>query len=61
MPADRAETRYTLLRLKIESVVVTDATGAEPVSTHDLLAATPDPFCEVESSLLQHWETAHHE
>lgn len=61
MPADRAETRYTLLRLKIESVVVTDATGAEPVSTHDLLAATPDPFCEVESSLLQHWETAHHD
>ena len=59
MPAVRAETRYTLLRLEIESVVVTDATGAEPVSTQDLLAAAPDPFCEVESSLLQHWETAH--
>ncbi len=27
-----ARTRYTLLRLEIESVVVTDATGAEPVS-----------------------------
>ena len=59
VPADGDETRYTLLRLEIESVVVTDATGAEPVNTLDLLAAAPDPFCEVESSLLRHWETAH--
>ena len=56
---DRDETRYTLFRLEIESVVVADATGAEPVTTQDLLAAAPDPFCEVESSLLRHWETAH--
>lgn len=51
--------RYTLLRLEIASVVVTDATGAEPVSVDDLLAARPDPFCEVESSLLWHLDTAH--
>ena len=61
MPADGEETRYMLLRLEIESVVVTDAMGAEPVSTPELLAAAPDPFCEVESSLLQHWETAHND
>jgi hypothetical protein len=58
---DQDETRYTLFRLEIESVVVADATGAEPVSTPDLLAAAPDPFCEVESSLLQHWETDHND
>jgi hypothetical protein len=53
------ETRYTLLRLEITSVVVTDATGAEPVSSTELLAARPDPFSEVESTLLRHLETAH--
>ncbi|PJE10092.1 MAG: DUF2470 domain-containing protein [Mycobacterium sp.] len=53
------EPRYTLLRLAIESVVVTDATGAEPVSVDDLLAARPDPFCEIESTLLWHLATAH--
>jgi hypothetical protein len=58
---DRDETRYTLFRLEIESVVVADATGAEPVTTQDLLAAAPDPFCEVESSLLRHWDTAHND
>lgn len=58
-PCKGRESRYTLLRLEIESVVVTDATGAEPVSVRDLLAARPDPFCEVESSLLWHLDTAH--
>jgi hypothetical protein len=58
-PSDGRETRYTLLRLEIESVVVTDATGAEPVSVRDLLAARPDPFCAVESNLLWHLDTAH--
>jgi hypothetical protein len=53
------ETRYTLLRLEIASVVVTDATGAEPVSSTDLLSARPDPFCEIESTLLWHLESAH--
>ena len=58
-PSDGHETRYTLVRLEIASVVVTDATGAEPVSVEDLLAARPDPFCEIESNLLWHLDTAH--
>ena len=53
--------RYTLLRLEIASVVVADATGAEHVSVVDLLAARPDPFCEIESSLLWHLDTAHND
>ncbi len=61
VPSDGEEPRYTLLRLEIASVVVTDATGAEPVSVADLLAARPDPFCEVESSLLWHLDTAHND
>lgn len=60
-PADPDEPRHTLLRLEIESVVVTDATGAEPVSVGDLLTARPDPFCEVESTLLRHLDTAHND
>lgn len=59
MPSNPQDTRYTLLRLEIDSVVVTDATGAEPVSVDDLLTARPDPFCEVESSLLWHLDKAH--
>nr|WP_156737881.1 DUF2470 domain-containing protein [Mycobacterium scrofulaceum] len=58
-PSDGQDPRYTLVRLEIASVVVTDATGAEPVSVEDLLAARPDPFCEVESNLLWHLDTAH--
>ncbi len=58
-PCHPDEPRYRLLRLEIASVVVTDATGAEPVSVADLLAARPDPFCEMESSLLWHLDTAH--
>lgn len=58
-PSDEHELRYTLFRLEIASVVVTDATGAEPVSVEDLLAARPDPFCEIESNLLWHLDTAH--
>ncbi|MGZ4526324.1 MAG: DUF2470 domain-containing protein [Mycobacterium sp.] len=58
-PFDGQEPRYTLFRLEIASVVVTDATGAEPVSVEDLLAARPDPFCEIESNLLWHLDTAH--
>jgi len=59
VPSCPEETRYALLRLEIASVVVTDATGAEPVSVADLLAARPDPFCEIESTLLWHLATAH--
>ena len=60
-PSTGAEPRYTLLRLEIASVVVTDATGAEPVSVADLIAARPDPFCEIESSLLWHLDTVHND
>jgi hypothetical protein len=59
LPSNPHDTRYSLLRLEIDSVVVTDATGAEPVSVDALLAARPDPFCEVESSLLWHLDNAH--
>jgi hypothetical protein len=55
------ELRYRLLRLEIASVVVTDATGAEPVNVADLLAARPDPFCEIESRLLWHLDTVHND
>jgi hypothetical protein len=60
-PCDREETRYTLMRLEIASVVVTDATGAEPISVAALLEARPDPFCEIESTLLWHLATAHND
>ncbi|MEE6178146.1 DUF2470 domain-containing protein [Mycobacterium sp. 050134] len=55
------EPGYALLRMEIASVVVTDATGAEPVDIADLLAARPDPFCEIESTLLWHLDTAHND
>lgn len=57
--ARSADIRYTLLRFDIASVVVTDATGAESVRVAELLAAQPDPFCGVETSLLQHLQHAH--
>lgn len=61
--ADQSEpvSRYALLRLEIESVVVADATGAESVAPRALLAARPDPFCAMESCWLQHMETDHRE
>lgn len=52
-------TRYTLLRLEVESVVVADSTGAESVPLGTLLSAHPDPFCAMESSWLQHLDSAH--
>jgi hypothetical protein len=62
-PASRAvvegDTQYLLARLEIESVVVTDATGAEAVDSAALLAARPDPFCEFESCWIRHLDTAH--
>ncbi|MEB3980927.1 DUF2470 domain-containing protein [Mycobacterium sp. 663a-19] len=58
-PPDGTEARYRLLRLEIASVVVADATGAEAVGVADLLAARPDPFCEIESNLLWHLDNAH--
>jgi Protein of unknown function (DUF2470) len=53
------DTRYTLMRLEIESVVVADSTGAESVGVGTLLGARPDPFCAMESCWLQHMESAH--
>jgi hypothetical protein len=52
-------TRYALARLHIDSVVVTDASGAESVDVADLLAARPDPFCAMESCWLRHLDSAH--
>nr|WP_128617082.1 DUF2470 domain-containing protein [Mycobacterium lepraemurium] len=57
--ADGTEPRYVLRPLEIASVVVTDATGAEPVDVAALLAARPDPFCALESDLLWHLDIAH--
>jgi len=53
------ELRYALLRLDVVSVVAADTAGAEPVGLAELLTARPDPFCEIESTLLRHLDTAH--
>lgn len=55
------EPAATLLRLRIDSVVAADSTGAEAVPVDALLAARPDPFCTMESTWLQHLEVAHRE
>jgi Protein of unknown function (DUF2470) len=56
-----SDSRYELMRLEIESVVVADSTGAESVGVGALLGARPDPFCAMESCWLQHMESAHRE
>jgi hypothetical protein len=58
-PVAAGDTQYLLARLEIESVVVTDATGAEAVDSAALLAARPDPFCAFESCWIRHLDTAH--
>jgi hypothetical protein len=58
-PVVADDTRYLLARLEIESVVVTDTTGAEAVDAADLLAARPDPFCALESCWIRHLDTDH--
>jgi hypothetical protein len=58
-PVEDGDTQYLLARLEIESVVVTDATGAEAVDAAALLAARPDPFCALESCWIKHLDTAH--
>jgi hypothetical protein len=58
-PVVGGDVRYRLLRLEIESVVVTDASGAEAVEVGALLDARPDPFCTVESCWIRHLDTAH--
>jgi Protein of unknown function (DUF2470) len=57
--ADDGDTRYLLARLEIESVVVTDATGAEAVDAAALLAARPDPLCAFESCWIRHLDSDH--
>jgi hypothetical protein len=58
-PVADGDTQYLLARLEIESVVVTDATGAEAVDSAALLAARPDPFCAFESCWIRHLDSAH--
>jgi hypothetical protein len=58
-PVSPGDSRYLLARLEIESVVVTDATGAEAVDAAVLLAAQPDPFCTFESCWIRHLDTSH--
>jgi hypothetical protein len=53
------DTKLNLVRLEVESVVVADSTGAEAVGVSALLQARPDPFCAMESTWLQHLESAH--
>jgi hypothetical protein len=60
-PVCPEDTRYLLARLEIETVVVTDSTGAEAVDAAALLAARPDPFCAFESCWIRHLDTAHSE
>ncbi|MFD4294646.1 DUF2470 domain-containing protein [Rhodococcus sp. NPDC058505] len=49
----------TLLRLVLDSVVVADSHGAEPVPLGDLLTAPLDPFWSVEDCWLEHLEAGH--
>lgn len=56
---DDSETRYQLLRLQMNSIVVSDATGAEPVSVAAVRAARPDPFSTTETHWLRHLESDH--
>jgi hypothetical protein len=58
-PCAESDTRFALMRLEIESVVVADSTGAESVGVGTLLGARPDPFCAMEACWLQHMESAH--
>jgi hypothetical protein len=58
-PVVAGDTRYLLARLEIESVVATDADGAEAVDAAALLRARPDPFCAFESCWIRHLDTAH--
>lgn len=52
---------HDLVLLGVDSIVVADAGGAEPVGVADLLAADADPFCELESAWLRHLDSDHPE
>ena len=49
--------QHVLLLVQVDSVVVADATGAEPVAVAALLAAQPAPFCELETAWLRHLDS----
>ncbi|MFH5211095.1 DUF2470 domain-containing protein [Antrihabitans sp. NCIMB 15449] len=49
----------SLLWLRLDSAVVADATGAEPVDIDELRLAEPDPFWELETAWLQHLDEDH--
>lgn len=51
----------TLLRLSPSSAVYSDAETCAPVSSAELAAADPDPFCRVEHAWLEHLDQAHPE
>lgn len=53
--------RDTLLLMNVESVVFADASGAETVDPHAVLAARPDPFCGVEAAWVRHLHDHHAE
>ncbi len=53
--------RDAMLLLTAESIVFADATGAEDVDRHAVLAARPDPFCHVEAAWVRHLEQHHPE
>ena len=52
---------HDLVLLGVDSIVVADASGAEPVGVAELLAADADPFCELESAWVRHLDTDHPE
>ncbi len=58
-PAADGDARYALSRLVVESVVVTDAAGAESVDVAALLGAKPDPLSRLEERWLRHLDAAH--
>lgn len=51
----------TLLTLRLQSTVIADTTGAEPVDVDELLRAPSDPFTEVEAAWLTHLDEDHPE
>lgn len=50
-----------LVRLVLDSVVVADTNGAEPVDVDALRRGEPDPFWEMEAAWLQHLDLDHPE
>ncbi|NUS44685.1 MAG: DUF2470 domain-containing protein [Mycobacteriaceae bacterium] len=50
-----------LMRMVLDSAVLADGAGAEPVEAEALRQSRPDPFCEQEAAWLHHLETDHPE